>query len=229
LALVGGLATVPLESAWAQSSAASSATPAGQTKAAQGKTAQTKTGQTKTGQAKTGQTQAAAAATKPGVVSTPKTVAQRPAVKKSTTTAKSTPPPARHSYQQQPATDRYREIQQALADRGYFNGPVDGMWGPDSADALKQFQREQKIDEDGKINALSLIALGLGPHREIASNASARRTPASSGGAPGTAGDFASGPSASGPSASTPSPTSPSPASPSPATPAGTSGITAGP
>ncbi len=67
--------------------------------------------------------------------------------------------------QQQPTPDRYREIQQALADKGYFSGPVDGTWGPASVDALKRFQREQSLTDDGKIGSLSLIALGLGPRR----------------------------------------------------------------
>jgi len=85
-------------------------------------------------------------------------------------------PPARvpsrvvpHYYaQQQPTPDRYREIQRALADRGYFQGPADGMWGTESVDALKRFQADQNLDVDGKIGALSLIALGLGPRRENA-------------------------------------------------------------
>ena len=29
---------------------------------------------------------------------------------------------------------------QALADKGYFSGPPDGAWGPDSIDALKRLQ-----------------------------------------------------------------------------------------
>jgi N-acetylmuramoyl-L-alanine amidase len=70
--------------------------------------------------------------------------------------------------QQQPAPDRYREIQQALADKGYFHGSVDGTWGADSMDSLKRFQTDQNLDADGKISALSLIALGLGPRRESA-------------------------------------------------------------
>ena len=70
--------------------------------------------------------------------------------------------------QQQPTAERYKEIQQALADKGYFHGPVDGAWGADSTDALKRFQREQNLEEDGKIGALSLIALGLGPPRSAA-------------------------------------------------------------
>jgi hypothetical protein len=46
-----------------------------------------------------------------------------------------------------------------------MKGEPTGSWGPKSADALKRFQQEQKIDATGKINSLSLIALGLGPKR----------------------------------------------------------------
>lgn len=83
-------------------------------------------------------------------------------------TAKSAKKPAatasaRRSTQQQPTADRYKEIQQALVGKGYFNGAADGNWGPGSVDALKRFQRDQNLTEDGKIGSLSLIALGLGP------------------------------------------------------------------
>jgi murein L,D-transpeptidase YcbB/YkuD len=71
----------------------------------------------------------------------------------------------RRSTQLTPTTDRYREIQQALADKGYFGATADGSWGPTSVDALKRFQHDQSLIEDGKIGSLSLIALGLGPKR----------------------------------------------------------------
>lgn len=66
-----------------------------------------------------------------------------------------------------PSADRYREIQTALASKGYLK-PEDatGSWNTTSAEALKKFQSEQNIDASGKINSLSLIALGLGPRRE---------------------------------------------------------------
>lgn len=67
--------------------------------------------------------------------------------------------------QQQPSADRYKEIQQALANKGYLQGPVDGAWNAGSVDALKRFQKDQNLDPDGKIGSLSLIALGLGPKR----------------------------------------------------------------
>jgi Putative peptidoglycan binding domain len=67
------------------------------------------------------------------------------------------------SYQLHPDPQRYEEIQKALAERGYFKGEANGQWGDDSVDALKRFQADQKLPDDGKINSLSLIGLGLGP------------------------------------------------------------------
>ena len=77
------------------------------------------------------------------------------------------------SYQQAPTPERYQEIQQALAKKGYFQGEASGKWGTDSTDALKRFQAEQNLTPDGKINSLSLIALGLGPKRLSAQSKSA--------------------------------------------------------
>ncbi len=70
------------------------------------------------------------------------------------------------SYQLHPDPDRYQDIQKALADRGYFKGEVNGTWGDDSVDALRRFQADQKLDNDGKINALTLSGLGLGPKHD---------------------------------------------------------------
>ncbi|MBV9759277.1 MAG: peptidoglycan-binding protein [Acidobacteriaceae bacterium] len=74
----------------------------------------------------------------------------------------------RPSYQVHPDPERYQQIQQALTDRGYFHGQVNGEWGDDSVDALKRFQADQKLENDGKINALTLTGLGLGPKHTIA-------------------------------------------------------------
>lgn len=59
--------------------------------------------------------------------------------------------------------------------KGYLK-PEDanGTWGQSSVDALKRFQTEQKIDSSGKINSLSLIALGLGPRHDTAAAKPAR-------------------------------------------------------
>lgn len=68
--------------------------------------------------------------------------------------------------QQQPTPERYREIQQALIARGYLEGPATGTWGSESVEALKKFQQDNHLEATGKINSLSLIALGLGPKRD---------------------------------------------------------------
>lgn len=65
-----------------------------------------------------------------------------------------------------PTPERYREIQQALIDRGYLQGPASGVWGPDCVQALKKFQQDQNLEPSGKVNSISLITLGLGPKRE---------------------------------------------------------------
>jgi len=75
---------------------------------------------------------------------------------------------ARRSNQQAPTPERYREIQQALAKRGYLHSEPSGTWDSESTDALKRFQSDQNLTPDGKLNALSLIALGLGPKRQSA-------------------------------------------------------------
>ncbi len=66
-----------------------------------------------------------------------------------------------------PSSDRYREIQDALVAKGYLPaGAATGTWDQASAEALKKFQAEQNLDSNGKINSLSLIALGLGPKHD---------------------------------------------------------------
>jgi peptidoglycan hydrolase-like protein with peptidoglycan-binding domain len=69
------------------------------------------------------------------------------------------------SNQQAPTPERYKEIQDSLASKGYFKGETNGQWGPESDEALKRFQADQNLTPDGKIGSLSLIALGLGPKR----------------------------------------------------------------
>jgi murein L,D-transpeptidase YcbB/YkuD len=118
------------------------------------------------------------AATKPATKSVPKAKAAPKSVSSKTpsqrsapktkSASKTAPQPAaiRRTNQQHPTSERYKEIQQALADKRYFSGSVDGNWGQDSVDALKRFQHDQNLTEDGKIGSLSLIALGLGPKHD---------------------------------------------------------------
>jgi peptidoglycan hydrolase-like protein with peptidoglycan-binding domain len=66
-----------------------------------------------------------------------------------------------------PTPERYRQIQEALAAKGYLPPEnANGAWNQTSVEALKRFQAEQKLESTGKINSLSLIALGLGPKHD---------------------------------------------------------------
>ena len=108
-----------------------------------------------------------AATSKKAVTKT--TVTKAPVKKKSspTKTAVKKTTPSWRSSQRTPTPDRYKEIQQALATKGYLpeNSPS-GVWDTSSVAALKKFQQDQSLEPSGKIDSLSLIALGLGPKRD---------------------------------------------------------------
>ncbi len=56
------------------------------------------------------------------------------------------------------------EIQRALNARGANSIRVDGEWGPDVEAALKDFQKsENMISQNGELDSLTLMALGLDP------------------------------------------------------------------
>jgi len=82
------------------------------------------------------------------------------------------------SRQLAPTPDRYKEIQSALAQRGYLKKDPSGVWDPESADALRRFQQDQSLEATGKLNSLSLMALGLGAkHGDAPVAAPVRTTP----------------------------------------------------
>ena len=101
-----------------------------------------------------------------------KTAARKTATKKSTKQA------SWRNTQRTPTPERYKEIQQALASKGYL-APTSstGVWDASSVEALKKFQADQSLEPSGKIDSLSLIALGLGPKREQAASAAPPPTP----------------------------------------------------
>ncbi len=61
-----------------------------------------------------------------------------------------------------PSSDRFREIQEALAQKGYLTTPPTGAWDQNAQDAMRKFQADQNLSVSGKLSSRSLIALGLG-------------------------------------------------------------------
>jgi len=53
------------------------------------------------------------------------------------------------------------KVQQALNDRGYEAGPVDGVPGPKTRSAISAFQKDSGLPETGKIDEPLLGNLGL--------------------------------------------------------------------
>jgi hypothetical protein len=97
---------------------------------------------------------------------TPSAASKKPK-KSSTSKAKRRKKPAVASWrntQKAPSPERYKEIQQALASKGYLQPDASsGVWDNSSVSALKKFQEDQSLEPSGKLDSLSLIALGLGP------------------------------------------------------------------
>src|SRR5690349_12636325 len=54
-------------------------------------------------------------------------------------------------------------VQQRLKQNGAYAGQTDGVWGPDSAAALEQFQRAHGLQVSGRLNQGTVATLGLNP------------------------------------------------------------------
>jgi hypothetical protein len=123
----------------------------------------------------------------------------------------------RPSYQTAPSAERYQQIQQSLADRGFYKGEVNGVWGTDSQDAMKRFQESQNLPDDGKITSKALIGLGLGPNHGAGPGTTQPDTGQPSTTQPGTAVPLNSTPSTGAPVPSaSPAPPTPDPPQPTP-------------
>jgi hypothetical protein len=56
--------------------------------------------------------------------------------------------------------DNIREVQRALLNRGFEPGPIDGILGPQTEAAVRDFQDRYGIKASGKIDNQTLFALG---------------------------------------------------------------------
>ena len=82
--------------------------------------------------------------------------------KKQTTSKKRRKSKASARGQKAPTPDRIREIQGALNREGAFGGQPTGKWDDATVNAMKKFQENQGLNPTGKIDAVTLVKLGLG-------------------------------------------------------------------
>ncbi len=63
--------------------------------------------------------------------------------------------------QQRPAPERIQEIERALVEKGFMTAEPDVNWDQATTDAVKRFQLSENLPADGRLSALTLIALGM--------------------------------------------------------------------
>ena len=71
------------------------------------------------------------------------------------------PPPL--TYAQPLSQAGVAAVQQRLKQNGAYGGPTDGVWGPESAAALEQFERAHGLQVTGQLNQATVATLGLNP------------------------------------------------------------------
>jgi len=79
------------------------------------------------------------------------------------------------------SSDEIREIQTVLIEKGFLKGGADGMFGPETREALIAFQKREGIEATGSIDTRTVGSLGLqnkikagGAHSELGTGSSPR-------------------------------------------------------
>jgi hypothetical protein len=71
-------------------------------------------------------------------------------------------PPRAAATQPTVAPDMVRQVQSKLRDDGYYKqGPVDGVWGTGTENAVRSFQRDHDLAPSGQLDVPTLQALNL--------------------------------------------------------------------
>jgi His-Xaa-Ser repeat protein HxsA len=67
----------------------------------------------------------------------------------------------KHGNGMQKDATQVRRVQEQLKAEGHDPGPIDGVMGPKTKAALKEFQRQENLQETGRIDAQTLEKLGI--------------------------------------------------------------------
>lgn len=87
-----------------------------------------------------------------------------------------------------------RQVQQKLKDEGHEVGQIDGIMGPKTQAALKEYQKQEGMDASGQLDQETLSSLGVeaGASSAVGGTSSGTSGGASSGGAASGAGSSGS-------------------------------------
>jgi peptidoglycan hydrolase-like protein with peptidoglycan-binding domain len=94
--------------------------------------------------------------------------------------------------------EHVKAVQQALKDKGHDPGAVDGVMGPKTQAALKEFQSKEGIKESGRLDAETMSKLGVQARSGAAAESPAGSSPSAS---PSTSAPSSSAPSSGSPAA----------------------------
>lgn len=72
--------------------------------------------------------------------------------------------------------EQVRQVQQALKDKGKDPGPIDGVMGPQTKSALKDYQQDEGLKATGQLDTATLAKLGVS---DSSSPSAAPRPPSS--------------------------------------------------
>ena len=67
------------------------------------------------------------------------------------------------SYSQPLTPQALMQVQERLRQLGAYTGRVDGVWGPDSQQALERFQQSRGLQVSGQLNQATAATLGVNP------------------------------------------------------------------
>jgi len=59
-----------------------------------------------------------------------------------------------------------KKVQEALRDKGYYAGQVDGVLGPQTRAGIRQYQQSENLPVTGRLDAETAGKLGVGPESE---------------------------------------------------------------
>lgn len=61
----------------------------------------------------------------------------------------------------EPSNDVVRAVQEALKEKGHYNGQIDGNWGAETQAALKAFQQSSGLEATGQLDEETKEKLGM--------------------------------------------------------------------
>ena len=61
----------------------------------------------------------------------------------------------------QMSSKQVTDLQQKLKQQGFYNGQIDGKWGPETQTAVKDFQKKQDLPATGQLDPQTMQKLGI--------------------------------------------------------------------